>query len=144
MRLKDKGKIQPPIELPEFPEMVSKAVQNFHQVISATHWDLYDRKKPDGADFYVGEAELGHIHINGEVHLATDLELRKKILKFGLARPFSYTGGVYDGWVEFSIRNSVDAHQAITLFELNFRRLIGRSTEIELFLLHRQLRKFTL
>lgn len=81
MKLTEKGRIVPPIKLGEPMENVSKTVQSWNKIISATHWNLYDRTKPDGADFYVSEEELGHIHLNGEVHLATSVALRNSLVK---------------------------------------------------------------
>ncbi|GAC1382130.1 MAG: hypothetical protein NVSMB45_07880 [Ginsengibacter sp.] len=86
MKLEDKGPIKPPPVLSNFPEQVSKEIQSWKEIIAATHWNLYDRKQTDGADFYVGEEELGHIHLDGEVHLATGKELASALLKRKLAK----------------------------------------------------------
>lgn len=109
MKLTEKGKIIPPIKLGEPMENVSKTVQSWNKIISATHWNLYNRTKPDGADFYVSEEELGHIHLNGEVHLATSVALRNSLVRRQLALPFVYA----DGWVEYSIKTEADARHAL-------------------------------
>ncbi len=129
MTLEEKGLIIPPPIMPPYPQMVSKAIQQWQNVISATHWDLYDSKKVDGADFYVGTNELGHIHLDGSVHLATTNELRIPLLKNNLAKKFPY-GGSYEGWVLFKITSESDAKHAIWLFQLNYERLMGVSIEI--------------
>ena len=49
-------------------QSVSAEIQSWPGIIAATHWFLYDRTQVDGADFYVGEKELGHIHLDGELH----------------------------------------------------------------------------
>ena len=75
----------------------------------------------DGADFYVGDEELGHLHLNGEMHLATTLELRRHLVAAGLANKFYWSGD----WVEASIENEADAERILWLFRLNYYRLSG-------------------
>ena len=128
MTLEEKGLIAPPPTMSAYPQMVSVAIQQWENVISASHWDLYDSAKVDGADFYVGKNELGHIHLDGSVHLATINELRIPLLKNNLAKKFTY-GGEYEGWVQFKINNETDVKQAIWLFQLNYERLMGVSIE---------------
>ncbi|MEZ7505955.1 luciferase family protein [Flavobacterium sp. Arc2] len=128
MTLEEKGKIAPPPIMTIYPQMVSVAIQQWKNVIAATHWDLYDNTKVDGADFYVGKNELGHIHLDGSVHLATTNELRIPLLENNLAKKFPY-GGRYEGCVLFKITNEIDAKQAIWLFQLNYERLMGISIE---------------
>jgi len=128
MTLEEKGKLAPPPIMTIYPQMVSIAIQQWEKVISATHWDLYDNTKVDGADFYVGKKELGHIHLDGSVHLATINELKIPLLQNNLAKKFPY-GGEYEGWVQFKITSESDAMQAIWLFQLNYERLMGLSIE---------------
>jgi hypothetical protein len=128
MTLEEKGKFAPPPIMTTYPQLVSNAIQQWENVIAATHWHLYDNTKVDGADFYVGTNEIGHIHLDGSVHLATTNELRIPLLKNNLAEKFPY-GGTYEGWVRFKINNENDAKQAIWLFQLNYERLIGLSIE---------------
>ncbi|MEP6927245.1 MAG: luciferase family protein [Ginsengibacter sp.] len=63
----------PPPALSKFPQQVLKEIQSWKDITAATHGDLYHRSKPEGADFYIGQDELGHIHLDGEVHLAIGL-----------------------------------------------------------------------
>ncbi|MBK0381671.1 DUF5519 family protein [Pedobacter sp. SD-b] len=128
MTLEEKGPITPPPLMTAYPQMVSNAIQQWENVISATHWDLYDNTRVDGVDFYVGENELGHIHLDGSVHLATTNELRIPLIENNLSQKFLY-GGAYDGWVLFKIATESDAKQAIWLFQLNYERLMGVSKE---------------
>ena len=62
MKLADKGKFLPPPALDKYPRMVRAEIQQWKNIIAATHWSLYNNTKVDGADFYVGDEELGHIH----------------------------------------------------------------------------------
>ena len=71
MKLEQKGVIQSLPILPGPAEATSRSVQSWSGVIAATHWHLYRREQVDGADFYVGAEELGHLHLDGEAHLAT-------------------------------------------------------------------------
>ena len=125
MKLEDKGPIKPPPRLTKFAQQVSKEIQSWEGIITATHWDLYERTKPDGADFYVGQTELGHIHLNGEVHLATGLELAKVLIENKLAEKFLYG----KDWVTCPINTNADAAHAIWLFTLNFKRIKGEQLE---------------
>jgi hypothetical protein len=121
MKLEEKGKILPPPVLNKYSEMVSREIQQWQNIIAATHWYLYDTTKVDGADFYVGEEELGHIHLNGEVHLATDKKLKKLLLDNKMAQKFPYG----ENWVQFHINSKADAERAILLFRLNYKRING-------------------
>ena len=123
MTLEAKGPVQPVPVLTGYAEVVSRAVQSWPGVIAATHWHLYRPTEVNGADFYVGTEECGHIHLDGEVHLATSLDLRKSLLAHGLARSFPY----YASWIETSIRSEAEAKHAIWLFRLNYDRIMGES-----------------
>lgn len=125
MTLEEKGPILPPPELSKFPQQVSKEIQSWKDIIAATHWDLYDNSKPDGADFYIGGEELGHIHLDGEIHLATGKELKTLLLKKKLAKKFPYG----DGWVTSPIETAKEVAHALWLFKLNYRRIKGEPVE---------------
>jgi hypothetical protein len=85
MRLESKGEIRPPPKLKGPAQSVSLEIQSWPGIIAATHWFLYDRTQVDGADFYVGEKELGHIHLDGELHLFVTVGLRRRLIEAGLA-----------------------------------------------------------
>lgn len=129
MKLAEKGPIQPPPVLAGPGQQTAAAIQAWPAIIAATHWDLFNRSRVDGADFYVGEAELGHIHLNGEVHLAATPGLGVPLLERGLAHPLPY-GKERGDWVSFLIRTAADADHAIWLFRLNYDRLRGASPEV--------------
>jgi Family of unknown function (DUF5519) len=125
MKLEEKGPIKSPPKLDKFSQQVSTEVQSWKDIIAATHWDLYNRTKPDGADFYVGETELGHIHLNGEVHLACGKKLATLLIKLKLANKFMYG----NDWVTCDIASAEDARHAIWLFKLNYRQIKGASID---------------
>ena len=126
MSLKQKGALRPPPVLAEPFERVSQAIQAWPGIVAATHWHLSRNRQADGADFYFVAEEVGHLHLDGEVHLATNLELSAPLLEAGLARRFRF-GGSYAGWVEMSILTEADAEHAIWLFRLNYDRLWGKA-----------------
>ena len=121
MTLEEKGPIVPPPVLSANLQALSVEIQSWPGIVSATHWDLYRRDRPDGADFYVGSEELGHIHLDGSVHLVTGDELCQSLLEAGLAKRFPYGAG----WVLYHIRSEAEASHARWLFQLNYDRLNG-------------------
>jgi len=128
MTLEEKGNFAPPPIMTTYPQLVSDAIQQWENIIAATHWDLYDNNKVDRADFYVGKNELGHIHLNDSVHLAPIKELKTPLHKNNLAQKFPFSGE-YEGWVQLKITSDIDAIQAIWLFQLNYDRLMGVETD---------------
>ena len=126
MKLEEKGPIKPAPVLAGSGQKTAGAIGAWPSIISATHWDLFNRSRVDGADFYVAEAELGHIHLNGEVHLAATAALGAPLLERGLVSPLPY-GKAYGDWVSFMIRTDSDADHATWLFQLNYDRLRGVS-----------------
>lgn len=121
MKLATKGPIKPPPVLDGAAEAASREIQSWPGIVAATHWFLYDRTQVDGADFYVGERELGHIHLDGEIHLATTKSLGGLLMKEGLADPFPW----HDAWVQYPIRKKADAEHAVWLFRLRYDQLTG-------------------
>lgn len=127
MTLAEKGPLAPAPTLGAVLEPVSQAIQGWTGVITAAHWDLFRvGEVVDGTDFYVSEEELGHLHLNGEAHLATSPALGQALVVGGQARPLRWGGAAYRGWTEFSVRTAADAAHATWLFELNYRRLRGQ------------------
>ena len=121
MKLEEKGKIVPPPVLSKYLEIVSKEIQQWLGIISATHWEIHDRNKPNGADFYVGEQELGHIHLDGSLHIPSTSKFSQALIKAGLAQKFPYA----ENWVQFNISDDKSAAQAIWLFKLHYDYLGG-------------------
>jgi hypothetical protein len=124
MKLNEKGPIQSAPVLAGPGQKTAEAIQSWPAIISATHWDLVNRSRVDGADFYLNDVELGHIHLNGEVHLAATNELGAILLQHGLASPLPY-GKTYGDWVKCMIRTDADADHATWLFRLNYDRIQG-------------------
>jgi hypothetical protein len=122
LSLEQKGPFAPPPVLSGPCQRVAKAVASWPGVIAAAHWHLYRENSVDGADFYVGSRELGHIHLDGDVHLATDKTLHDAFLASGEAERFPY-GGTYATWTLIHIDTEADADKAIRLIRRNYDRL---------------------
>ena len=118
--LRNKGPIKPAPRLQGLAQQVSTELQSWPGMISATHWQLGDPTQVDGAEFHVDNGgELGHIHLNGEIHLALTKSLRDQLVALHLAQPF-----VWDrAWVTTRISSPSEADQALWLFRLGYDRL---------------------
>jgi len=124
MKLAEKGHYEPPPRLPKHAQAVSSALAGWENVHARTHWLLGDETTVDGADFYVGERELGHIHLQGEAHIAVPAALRNALIKAGLAAPFQWS----NSFVVFQISTAADVDPAKALFRLAYDRLNGASS----------------
>ena len=113
-----KGPLAPAPMLGGTIQAVADAISAWPEIEATTHWRLTDQTRVDGIDFYVGPDELGHIHLDGSIHLATTPELGAEMVAGGLAKPFPWARG----WTMASIsRLGVDA--AVALFRRNYDRL---------------------
>ena len=119
-----KGPLAPPPALGGSIQAVAGAIAGWAGVEATTHWHLHDQTRIDGIDFYVGADELGHIHLDGSIHLATTPDLGAEMVAEGLGRPFRWA----HGWTLARIdRLGVDG--AVALFRRNYDRL--RPTEAQ-------------
>ncbi len=125
MTLEEKGPIVPPPVLIKFPQQVSKEIQSWEDIISATHWEIGDSTSANGADFYLGKAELGHIHLTGEVHIPTGKPLADLLIKAKFAQKFPYG----NDWIIHPINTKEDVLHALWLFKLNYNRIKGEPFE---------------
>ena len=110
-----KGRIAPPPVLPANLRAVADAIAGWPEVEATTHWHLNDRDRLDGIDFYVGQDELGHIHLDGSIHLATPPGLGAQLVAEGLGRPFPWARG----WTMASV-DRLGAEAAVALFRRNY------------------------
>ncbi len=111
----EKGLVAPPPMLDGPLGTVADAIARWSDVIATTHWYLFDPSQVDGIDFYVGERELGHIHLDGSIHLATSPSLGDALIAEGRARPFRYQRG----WVCERVQ-AIGSDAAISLFRRNY------------------------
>ena len=124
MKLAEKGKILPPPAMSGLLGRLSDEIQTWPHVIAATHWDLNDATRVDGADFYVGDDEIGHIHLYGEVHVATDAAISAAFIEQGKAEHFRYRADPnYRYWTQITVSNALTYQQALALFRANYERI---------------------
>ncbi len=123
MLLAEKGRFAPPPSLPPHAQAVSEVIAAWPSVHARTHWLLGDEQAVDGADFYLGQEELGHIHLDGEAHIAVSKALRVALIEAGLAKPFRWNSS----FVVFRIESAKDRALAEALFRLSYQRLQGAS-----------------
>lgn len=117
----EKGPIAPAPRLEGPVQAVIDAVSAWPGIDTTVHWHLVDRTRVDGVDFYVGDQELGHLHLDGSIHLATRPALGREMIAEGVARSFRYQ----QGWVEEQVgRIGTDA--AVALFRRNYDDLAAR------------------
>ena len=123
MRLADKGGIVPPPVLDALFQSLSATVQSWPGIIAATHWHFSHNGQVDGADFYRGGEELGHIHLDGEVHLATSPAITSALIAAGAAERFPWVGS--GEWTAYRIRSAAGIRHAERLFRLGYNYLGG-------------------
>ena len=119
MARSDKGPVKPPPALDGPLGTVANEVAGWRGIIATAHWDLFERSRVDGVDFYYGEHELGHIHLDGSIHLATSPDLAQALVAEGLCRPFPYQYG----WVHEQVHR-IGPSSAVALFQRNYERLL--------------------
>ena len=95
-------------------------------IISATHWEIWNNNKPNGADFYVDELELWHIHLDDMLHIPSTKEIASTLIKMGFAQKFPYA----ENWIQYKIANEQSANHAIWLFKLHYDKLRGTDLKI--------------
>jgi hypothetical protein len=123
MKLTEKGSFRPRPTLTGPSEQLARAVESWPEVHARTHWELGDESIVDGADFYVGQKELGHIHLYAEMHLVLPGTLADAVLAAQLAEKFRWSAR----FVMKTIRTLKDARDAEWLFSLAYEHLRGAS-----------------
>jgi len=113
-----KGRVAPPPALTGKLKAVADAVAAWPDVEATVHWRFDQPNRVDGIDFYVGSDELGHIHLDGSIHLATSPRLGAELVAEGRAQPFGWARG----WTTASIHR-LDVDGSVALFRRNYDRL---------------------
>lgn len=116
----EKGPLAPAPVLVGALKAVADEVASWAGIQATVHWHLFNRSQVDGVDFYCGEEELGHLHLDGMIHLATNRRLGATLIAEGTARPFRYQ----PGWVEAQ-SNDIGVRAAVALFRRNYDCLLG-------------------
>ena len=87
-------------------------------VEATTHWHFADQSRVDGVDFYVNGDELGHLHLDGSIHLATTPTLSAELVAEGQGSPFRYARG----WTQSRV-SGLGVEGATAFFRRNYDRL---------------------
>ncbi len=119
MRLRNEGAVQPAPALQGAAQEVSLQLQKWDGVQAVTHWQLGNSAKVDGAEFHVDDTELGHIHLNGEMHLLLTKRLSKALIQNGLASKFPWGAE----WVQAPVSTENERERAVWLFRLGYDHL---------------------
>lgn len=114
----EKGPVAPPPRLARHLQNIVDVVAAWPGVMTTVHWHFADHSRVDGVDFYLGEQELGHLHLDGEIHLASNPPLGEALIAEGAAKPFRYLRG----WVEARAQR-IGEDAAVALFRRNYERL---------------------
>lgn len=113
-----KGPLAPPPRLDGDLQAVVDAVAAWSEVEASVHWHLNDHRRVDGVDFYVGPEELGHLHLDGSIHLATSPQLMAALVAEERGRPFRWA----HGWTEARV-DRLGVEGAVAIFRRNYDRL---------------------
>ena len=119
-----KGRVAPPPRLDRDAQAVADAVAQLPDVVVQAHWEIGSQTEVNGTDFYVGEAGLGHIHLDGEAHVPIGTSLAKRVIAAKLARPFRWSR-------DFVVVDTATADAALWVFELRRAQIAG-ATDAEL------------
>lgn len=123
MKLAAKGRRAPPPVLDGPFQGLSEEVQSWPGIVAATHWHFLRTSLVDGADFYRGDEELGHIHLDGEVHLATSPAIARALIGAQLAEPFPWSRA--GEWVTYRIHSEEGIRHAERLMRMAYDYLGG-------------------
>ena len=121
MKLSEKGRQATRPTLPRHAERVAEALDAWPEVNPRAHWRLGDETQIDGADFYLGQDELGHLHLDGEAHVAVGRKLREVLVEAGLADPFPWSRD----FVQHEVSSPADVKRMLFLFEIAHARRKG-------------------
>ena len=97
---------------------VADTVTTWPEVIATSRSHFAHTEQDDGIDFRAGEDELGHMHFDGSIHLASGPDLCAALVAEGLGRPSPWARG----WLEARI-DTFGAERAVALFRRNYDRL---------------------
>ena len=108
---------QPPVLTGDL-KAVADAVTTWPDVVATSRGHFAHTEQDDGIDFRVGEDELGHMHFDGSIHLASGPNLWAALVAEGLGRPSPWARG----WREARV-GDLGVERAVALFRRNYDRL---------------------
>lgn len=120
MSRRAKGRIAAPPRLHEAAQRVADSVAALPGVVAQAHWEIGSQQDVNGIDFYVGEEEVGHIHLDGEAHIAVGARLGRALVARQMAKPFRWSR-------EFVVVDTSDHDRALQIFALRRAQIDGIS-----------------
>ena len=120
MSRKAKGRVAAAPRLGRAAQAVADGVAALPTVTAQAHWEIGSQTEVNGTDFYVGEHELGHIHLDGEAHVPLGRALADVVIAAKLARPFPYSR-------HFVVVDTADRAHALWMFGLRRAQIDGAS-----------------
>lgn len=117
-----KGRVAPPPRLAPTAQAVADVVANLSGVTVQAHWEIGSQTEVNGTDFYIGEEELGHIHLDGEAHIPLGRALADVMIAARLARRFRWSR-------EFVVVDTADYENAVWAFGLRREQINGAALE---------------
>jgi len=118
MSRRAKGRVAPPPRLGPDAQAVADAVAAFAGVTVQAHWEIDSQTAVNGTDFYVGEDELGHIHLDGEAHVPLGHALAKVVIGAGLGQRFPWSR-------DFVVVDTADIARTVWVFGLRRAQIDG-------------------
>lgn len=115
-----KGRVGPLPALAKPLQDVVDVVSAWPHIDTTVHWHFSDKSRVDGVDFYWMGKELGHLHLDGSIHLATPPSLGTSMIAEGVAKAFPYLRG----WVEENVV-TIGVAASVELFRRNYEALKG-------------------
>lgn len=126
MKLSKKGRFEIRPSLPLHAERLAEELASWPGVQPRTHWLLGDETVVDGADFYVGEDELGHLHLDGTAHIPQARAVADALVSANLASRFRWIAS----WVEMAVNDPASHAHASWLFRLRYDQLRGTHAKL--------------
>ena len=115
-----KGRVAPPPKLGPAAQQVADAVARMAGVTAQAHWEIGSQTDVNGTDFYVGQSELGHIHLDGEAHIPIGGAVAALLIRKKLARRFRWSG-------DFVVVDTAAPETALKIFGLRHAQIAGAS-----------------
>lgn len=114
----EKGRVAPAPVLEAAAQAVADEIAALPAVTVQAHWEIGSQTRVDGTDFYVGEHELGHIHLDGEAHIPVGAALADVLIAARLARPFRWSRA-------FVVVDTADREATLRVFRLRRAQIAG-------------------
>ena len=121
MQLRNPGPVQAAPTLDGYAGQLAENVRRLPGVTAYTHWRLGSPGVVDGAELHVGDPELGHIHLDGSVHIPLTAPLASLLV----SKEFGQTPYWSNTWITIPVRSSQDVEHAAWLFCLAHARIEG-------------------